>query len=63
MRLPDPLTIIVLATLLSLAPFMAVMMTSYVKLAVVLTLIRNALGVQNVPPNLVLNGLALVLSV
>ena len=57
-NLPDPLTLIVLTAVLSLAPFFAVMMTSYVKLVVVLSLVRNALGVQQIPPNLVINGLA-----
>jgi type III secretion protein R len=38
------------------------MVTSFTKLVVVLSLLRNALGLQQVPPNVVLNGLALVLS-
>src|ERR1044071_8404697 len=53
------LTVVVLA----LAPFVAVMVTSFTKLVVVLSLLRNALGLQQVPPNVVLNGLALVLSI
>src|SRR4029453_19150815 len=53
------LTVIVLA----LAPFVGVMVTSFTKLGVVLSLLRNALGLQQVPPNVVLNGLALVLSI
>ena len=53
------LTVVVLA----LAPFVAVMVTSFTKIVVVLSLLRNALGVQQVPPNLVLNGLALVLTI
>jgi type III secretion protein R len=53
------LTIVVLA----LAPMVAVMVTSFTKLVVVLSLLRNALGLQQVPPNVVLNGLALVLSI
>lgn len=61
--LPDPLTLIVLTAVLSLAPFFAVMMTSYVKLVVVLSLVRNALGIQQIPPNLVINGLAIIISV
>lgn len=61
--LPDPLTLIVLTAVLSLAPFFAVMMTSYVKLVVVLSLVRNALGIQQIPPNMVINGLAIILSV
>jgi type III secretion protein R len=46
-----------------LAPFVAVMITSFTKIVVVLSLLRNALGVQQVPPNLIINGLALVLSI
>ena len=61
--LPDPLTLIGLTAALALAPFFAVMMTSYVKLVVVLSLLRNALGIQQIPPNLVVNGLAIILSV
>ena len=48
---------------LALAPFVAVMVTSFTKIVVVLSLLRNALGLQQVPPNVVLNGLALVLSI
>jgi type III secretion protein R len=48
---------------LALAPFIAVMITSFTKLVVVLSLLRNALGLQQVPPNVVINGLAIVLSI
>lgn len=47
----------------ALAPFVAVMITSFTKLAVVLSLLRNALGLQQVPPNVVINGLAIILSI
>jgi len=40
-----------------------VMVTSFTKIIVVLSLLRNALGVQQVPPNVVLNGLALIFSI
>ena len=53
------LTVIVLA----LAPFVAVMVTSFTKIVVVLSLLRNALGTQQIPPNVVLNGLALILTI
>src|SRR3954447_25723055 len=59
----SPGVILVTVVLLALAPFIAVMVTSFTKLVVVLSLLRNALGLQQVPPNVVLNGLALVLSV
>jgi type III secretion protein R len=58
----DPLIIIATIGLLSLAPFAAVMVTSFAKLVVVFSLVRNAIGLQQVPPNMVVNGLALVLS-
>lgn len=61
--LPDPVTLIVLLVAVALIPFVAIMTTTYVKLVVVLGLVRNALGVQNVPPNMALNGIAIVLTV
>ena len=61
--LPDPFYLIIVLALLSLAPFVAVMVTSFIKLVVVFSLIRNALGIQQIPPNMVINGLAIILSV
>ena len=58
----SPLTTILLLVAIGLAPYAAVMITSYTKIVVVISLIRNALGVQNIPPNTVVNGLALILS-
>ena len=57
---PGSALLIVVA--LALAPFFAVMVTSFTKIVVTLSLLRNALGLQQVPPNLVLNGLALILT-
>ena len=48
--------------LLAVLPFLLVSTTSFVKLAVVFALLRNALGIQQIPPNIALYGLALVLS-
>lgn len=62
-QIPDPVSLIILTAILALAPFFAVMATSYVKLVVVLSLIRNALGVQQIPPNMVLNGIAVILTI
>jgi type III secretion protein R len=61
--MPDPIYLVAILVFLSLAPFVAIMVTSFVKLVVVLSLIRNALGVQQIPPNMVINGLALILSI
>lgn len=47
---------------LSLVALLAMVATSFLKLAVVMGLIRNALGIQSIPPNMVLNALAVILS-
>lgn len=49
-------------TLLSVAPSLLLLTTSFTKIVVVLSLTRNALGLQGVPPNQVLAGIALFLS-
>ena len=59
----SPALIILVVVSLALAPFVAVMVTSFTKIVVVLSLLRNALGLQQVPPNVVINGLAIVLSI
>ena len=56
-------SIVLLMTLLSLAPAILLTCTSFTKVLVVLSLTRNALGLQQTPPNQVLAGLALFLSV
>lgn len=64
MPLPDsPWQLVALLFLLSILPLAIVMGTSFLKLAVVLSILRNALGIQQVPPNMALYGLALVLSI
>ena len=57
-----PLDALVALTLLSILPFVAVMTTSFVRIVVVLSLVRSALGSPTVPPNAVLTGLALILT-
>lgn len=59
---PDPFSTMVLLLALGLLPFAVLMMTSFVKIAIVLSLVRNALGVQQIPPNMALYGLALILT-
>lgn len=54
--------IIGLITVLSLAPSILVMMTSFTRIIVVLSFLRNAMGVQQTPPNSVLISLALFLT-
>lgn len=48
---------------LAILPFAVMLLTSYIKMVVVLSLLRNALGVQQTPPNQVLNGIALLLTI
>jgi len=59
----SPSSALITVIVVALAPFVGVMVTSFTKIIVVLSLLRNALGLQQVPPNVVLNGMALVLTV
>ncbi|HDL16236.1 MAG TPA: flagellar biosynthetic protein FliP, partial [Rhizobiales bacterium] len=54
--------IIALITILSLAPSILVMVTSFTRIVVVLSLLRTAIGVQQSPPNTVVISLALFLT-
>ncbi len=54
--------ILLMLTVLSLAPSIIIMMTSFTRIIIVLSFLRNALGTQQMPPNQVLIGLALFLS-
>jgi flagellar biosynthetic protein FliP len=54
--------ILILLTVLSLAPSILVMVTSFTRIVVVLSFLRSALGVQQTPPNAVLVSLALFLT-
>ncbi len=56
------ITVLLLVTVLAVAPSLLLLMTSFTKIFVVLSLTRNALGLQSVPPNQVLAGLSLFLS-
>ena len=56
------LQILLLLTVLALAPTLLVMVTSFTRIIVVLSFVRTALGTQQVPPNQVLIGLALLLT-
>jgi len=51
-----------LLTVLSLVPAILMMVTSFVRITIVLSFVRNAIGAQQMPPNQVLLGLALFLS-
>lgn len=58
----DPITLALVLALMALLPTVVVVTTSFLKITVVMALLRNALGVQQVPPNLALHGMALILS-
>ncbi|MFB8343776.1 type III secretion system export apparatus subunit SctR [Brucella cytisi] len=57
------LPLIAVIGIVGLLPLAVVTMTGFLKISVVLFLVRNALGIQQMPPNLVLYGIALVLTV
>ncbi len=59
----QPSVLLLVMAGVSLVPFVAVMTTSFVKLAVVFGILRNALGLQQIPPNMAIYGLAIILSV
>ena len=56
------LDIIMLLTFAALLPSIVVMMSSFMRIIIVLSFTRNAMGVQQTPPNMVLTGMALFLS-
>jgi flagellar biosynthesis protein FliP len=57
-----PLQLLIMLTLLSLVPLVLVSCTSFVRIVVVLSLVRSAIGASALPPNSVLTALALVLT-
>jgi type III secretion protein R len=58
-----PLVLILVLMAMGLAPFVIMMTTSFVKISVVLALLRNALGTQQIPPNPIITGLAMILTI
>ena len=56
------LQLLLLLTLLSLAPSLLILMTSFLRIAIVLDFIKRALSLQQVPPNQVLMGIALFMT-
>jgi type III secretion protein R len=61
--MPDPIGLILGLLSLSLVPFFVIMATSFIKITIVFSLVRNALGVQQIPPNIALYGIALILTI
>lgn len=62
-ELPPLLAQMAILVGLSLMPFLVLLLTSFTKMVIVLGLLRSALGVQQAPPNQVINGIALILSI
>jgi len=56
------LELLVLLTIITLLPSIIVMMTSFTRIIIVLSILRNALGLQQTPPNMILTGIALFLT-
>lgn len=59
---PSLITQGIVLSLFSLLPFIIMILTSFLKIVVVLSLLRSALGVQQAPPNQIINGVAFMLS-
>lgn len=56
------LEILLMLTIVALLPSLVIMMTSFTRTVIILSFLRNALGIQQTPPNMVLVGLALFLT-
>lgn len=59
----NPVSLIVTVALLSLLPLFAVTSTAFLKISAVLLILRNAIGVQQLPSNMVLYGVATVMTI
>ncbi len=60
---PNVVTMMAVIALVALLPFAIILLTSFLKIVIVLSLLRNALGVQQAPPNQALVGIALLMSI
>jgi type III secretion protein R len=58
----NPITLSIALALLALVPTLVVVSTSFLKISIVIMLVRNALGVQQIPPNIAIYGLTLILT-
>jgi type III secretion protein R len=59
----QPVTMIITMALLSLIPFVVLLMTSFVKISVVLSILKSAIGAPQIPPSQVITGLAFILTI
>lgn len=58
-----PVILLIALGALALLPFILMMVTSFVKIVVVFSIVRSALGTQQIPPNQVVTGLAVILTI
>lgn len=58
-----PLILVGALGILTLLPFVIIMVTSFVKLSVVMSIVRSAIGTQQIPPTQVITGLSIILTV
>jgi len=62
-KVPNVITMMGVITLIALLPYAIILLTSFLKIIIVLSLLRNALGVQQSPPNQALIGVAMLMSI
>lgn len=58
----SPIQLIAVLFVLSLLPLIAILGSSFLKISIVLSMLRNALGIQQIPPNIAIYGLSLILT-
>lgn len=62
LALPTYFSLLILSAVFAVIPFLVVAATSYAKISIVLFLVRNALGIQQTPPGILINTVAIVLT-
>lgn len=60
--IPSYFSLIILSAIIAVIPFLVVAATSFAKISIVLFLVRNALGIQQTPPGVLINTVAIVLT-
>jgi type III secretion protein R len=61
-NLSNPLEIVILLLVTATLPFLVATMTSYAKIVIIFGIVRNALGMQQTPPNIVLTSLSIIIT-
>jgi type III secretion protein R len=60
---PNVISVLLVLMAIGILPYAVILLTSFAKIVIVMSLLRNALGVQQAPPNQVITGIALLLTV